>query len=194
MRDCSSQAIPDTSVESGAEEPLGTMPTPPTAFVAVTQIFCLWCGRLVSSINIHETSMLIHVWAFKEGEISLLDQMPLASGRTGHQGEETAKPVRRLLHWVGGCLGLAVFKLSHKIQSLWSSLSTSTKLALCTLADGTVYFSRWYCVFTGTFCYQLASSLFATWRGGGGGVIWWHAVCSSSGIRPRSKLDSAILP
>ena len=41
MRDCSSQAIPDTSVESGAEEPLGTMPTPPTAFVAVTQIFCL---------------------------------------------------------------------------------------------------------------------------------------------------------
>ena len=133
-------------------------------FCGSDTIFCLWCGRLVSSINIHETSMLIHVWAFKEGEISLLDQMPLTSGRTGHQGEETAKPVRRLLHWVGGCLGLAVFKLSHKIQSLWSFLLTSTKLALCTLADGTVYFSRWYSVFTGTFCYQLASSLFTTCR------------------------------
>jgi len=39
MCDCPSWAIPDTSVESGAEEPLGTVPTPPTAFVGVTQSF-----------------------------------------------------------------------------------------------------------------------------------------------------------
>ena len=39
MCDCLSRAIPVTSVEIGAEEPSGTVLTPPAAFVGVTQSF-----------------------------------------------------------------------------------------------------------------------------------------------------------